>query len=117
MKTINVVCNTAVPMKFKGTDRLQQLFTSRSRWIKNDFARSADGYYTNVDHASACKFCLLGGMRRCYPVSSRPRIREKLMAAIRKLHPKKDWQNITAFNDHRRTTFENILRVIKEAGV
>jgi hypothetical protein len=108
---------TAVPMRFRGTDRLQQLFTSPSRWTKKYFGKDSLGYSTNPDHRDAVRFCLLGGVRRCYPVTAQSAIRKKLTTAINKLYPKRDAWNLTMFNDDRSTRFADILRVIKKARV
>ena len=109
-----------VRKKFK---TLQTLFKNENRWCKFHYAETKDGKpLYNEQNKSAVRFCLLGGVGVVYGSKYNSIIRGKLVRAINKLYPSfRVWynnhDNMTMFNDHRKTTIQRIRRVVKEANV
>jgi hypothetical protein len=69
-------------------------------------------------------FCLEGALREFYPESNlRIAAREQLRKVIKRLFPDRyfidpDASNaVVNFNDHFDTRFEDVIRVVQEAGV
>ena len=61
--------------------------------------------------------CLLGAVSQVDPNNTR-NLQGKLLGAIKKLFPRRAYKyGIPGFNDSRHTTFRDVCRVIKLAGV
>jgi hypothetical protein len=90
-----------------------ELLSSPEKWTKGADARNSNGniVYTNSDDASC--FCLRGAVILCR--ISLPTARTKLRAALTKLYP--TFSDYVDFNDHPDTTFEDVQKVLKEAGL
>ncbi len=90
--------------------KVKDLITSRSRWCKGYFAKDRLGNEVNPDSPFAARFCLVGGLTRCYPDL------KKRAAAVRKLKRILFPVSISVFNDEV-ATFPDIQRVLRKANV
>ncbi len=47
--------------------KVRELLSDPSRWTQGTFARNRNGIPTSSNAPDACKWCLLGAIRKCYP--------------------------------------------------
>ena len=91
--------------------KIYNLLNSAKKWIRGEFATSDDGHIVEPDSPDATRWCILGGVVRCYPLSQRSRIRARLYTA---LYPKSP-HSLGVFND--RATFRQVRARLKKAKV
>ena len=104
--------------------KLKDLINDRSKWTKGKFARDKDSKECLINSPNAVKFCIIGGLTKCYCFDAEGNrfarlTREnpyfmKLSAAIKQLHP-----HITcgesSFNDL--STWDEVKAVLELADV
>jgi hypothetical protein len=121
--------------KAKEKQKLGDILSAKSRWIKHSLARDSDGNSVSYLDPEACKFCLAGAIhllcsepcegsaiegRRTVDYDKLISMGHKLAGIIAKKYKigKKpeyaDFLTITNFNDDKKTTFKMIQEVIKE---
>lgn len=98
---------------------VQELLDSPDKWCKGAFAQTAIGQDTDELHDNACRWCLIGALRKVYGLGNISPHRNKLDEAIRVVFPQWDTEitTIPAFNDHRTTTFDHIRQVVEYANI
>lgn len=82
---------------------VEDFYSSEENWCKHSLCNSRK------------QRCLAGAVYHCYPQDDRNTVMRKLEAAIRK--DQGIGYSITAFNDSSTTRFEDVLAVVKMAGV
>lgn len=108
--------------------KINQLLKKESKWTKNALARDKHGnviscldvkYFSNgktLDLAKhAVSFSLYGAICTCYDYDDHEHVVEKIRNAIKKVIGKDTY--IAKFNNNEKTTFEDIRKVIEEAGI
>lgn len=89
--------------------KVKDLITNRSRWCKHYYAKDRQGNSVKPDSPFAARFCLWGGLMRCYPNdAARARARAKLQEVI--------GMPITHFNDAV-AKFPDVRRALEKANV
>jgi hypothetical protein len=104
---------------------MQKLFANPKHWIKGWFAKDANGGSVKADSVYATCWCLIGGIRHCYPEKQRADIENKIVAAIESefpqsakyLYRKYGQLDIADWNDASIRTIDQIQRVVKAANV
>ncbi len=91
---------------------LQELFSEPAKWARGYYARDARGGATDHDSPYAVCWCLLGGIRKCYPKQTIQKANE-LHAVTMKRYQK----GVADFNDDVRTTFDEVRGVLAEANL
>jgi hypothetical protein len=106
---------------------MQELFESAKRWTKEFYARETSKEpgclfmqaILTYPGKYSC-FCLLGGAIKVYEDYDKyDEVKEKLEKVIKKYYPRR-WKSgicVPSFNDHPKTTIEDIRRVVKLANV
>ena len=97
--------------------KLLELFDSEKKWIKGDDAQNKDGgSLYDVKDKNAVKWCLVGGLYKCYKVGSKifDRNENKLVKVIAEDYK---YGCIIDFNDAKETTWSDIKKVLKKAGI
>lgn len=99
---------------------LRELFKSARQWTTGAYARDHKnkkiGLTVEECGPDAVCWCLLGGLRRCYPDPLiRAEARKRLVMAIA-IHSGRE-KSIPEFNDSKNTRFRDIKAVIEKAGV
>ena len=89
---------------------LKELFTDESRWTQGTPARDEKGNAVSPNDPLAVKFCLAGGIQRCYTYEEGSHVRRQLR---QQLH----WQSIIQWNDAPERTFEDIQRLVNELDI
>ena len=100
---------------------LRELFKSARQWTKRAYARDHKnkkiGRMVDECGPDAVCWCLLGGLRRCYPdLNEYAEARKRLVMAI-SLHKGRENISIPEFNDSVNTRFSDIRAVIEKAQV
>jgi hypothetical protein len=86
--------------------KIQQLYKNPKKWIKNEYNNGRGGY------------CLSGALWRCYKKEDeRDVAAKKLRVAIKQYLERKTLPGIISFNDSKKTTFKDIIEVVKLANV
>lgn len=108
-------------MKYKS---LLKLFTSARRWVKWKFGETANGTTVVGQDPRAVRWCLLGGVRKCYGgyTAEATDAIARLRDTIHRLYPEfadrtDDLSAIIHFNNAPNTDFRKLQRVIKAAKV
>lgn len=102
--------------------KILNLLRTKKQWCKNKLA--IDSRERPIDYADprAVAWCLLGAECRCYGMA-RGEADTKLEKAIATLFPQfiydlgHHYGDIVSFNNHKDTTFADIKRVVRLAGV
>jgi hypothetical protein len=104
---------------------LSKIFTDESKWTQSAYARDNKGEPVSIFDNDACAFCINGGITR-YAYGERKRgqndnddsvaltARNRINRAIADLNM---GRGIIGFNDNRERTFEDVVKVLKHAGV
>jgi hypothetical protein len=95
--------------------KVKELLKDPSAWTQGVYARDAAGARVDPQDEKACRFCLLGAVRRCYPAEGRSEVYLKLALAVAARTGKTAW--FSDFNDDKATTHADILAVVEQAGV
>lgn len=108
--------------------KINQLLRKDTKWAQGALARDKQGnpvncldlkYFSNgktYDLAKhAVSFSLHGAICKCYDYDDHEQVADKIHNAMRHVLGKD--MPIAHFNDDEKTTFEDIKRVIAEAGV
>lgn len=95
--------------------KLKDLFVDSFRWIQHDWAQSEEGAHCSFDHPNAVRFCLVGGINKCYPdINSQRSIRVKIEKYIDNLESSAP---IMVWNDSSDRTFQDILDLINKLDI
>ncbi len=93
--------------------KVKELLADPARWTRGMFARRADNEPVASQSDEACKWCLLGAIRRCYVEGEEyARAHTQLKTAVIKFSGQ---SRIGVFNDT--TTHENLMKVLEDADV
>ena len=84
-----------------------ELLADPKHWTKDAIAKDQNGNRVSSLSNDAVSFCLLGACFRCNCEI------EYLISIIRA----RGFSSLAAFNDDSRTTYEDILSVLEEAGL
>lgn len=97
---------------------LQELFTDERRWTKYTLGRNAAGAPLGVRALNkATCFCLSGGFCFVYGFGKAAPEWARLKAAILRHGPASYGDDVVQFNDHHKTTIEDIRAIVKEADI
>jgi hypothetical protein len=101
--------------------KILNLLRTKKNWVKHKLAVDSRNRNVAYDDPKAVAWCLLGAGRRCYG-GSRDESDTKLENAIATLFPQFVYGfdkkgDIIAFNNHKDTTFADLRRVVKLAGL
>jgi hypothetical protein len=95
--------------------KVKELLADEKAWTRWAFARDAEGNAVSPESRDACRFCLLGAIRRCYAGDH-----DGMWAAmdrLRQVIPAGDAHEISEFNDLPGTTHAAVLAVVQEANI
>lgn len=91
-----------------------ELLSDPAKWCKNNSAQDADGNYCYSDEDSACQWCMLGAINRCYPELEQNIIcYQKVVNRLGLTH----WLSIGDWNDAPERTHAEVLAVLKELDI
>lgn len=89
---------------------LQELFSEKSRWIKDSSAEDNQGRTIDPNSEAAVSWCLLGGIIRVYGRGT-----TKSAQVMTALHFKLD--GIACWNDQSERKFEDVVALVKELEI
>jgi hypothetical protein len=92
--------------------KAKDLLADEGRWMKEGFARAADGGSIMPDSPYAVRWCLSGALRRCYPEEFDFR---RAYDNVRALLPGN--QILSEWNDLPGTTFADVKALLERADV
>lgn len=94
--------------------KAMELLQDRTRWTQLALARDTNGRGVNVNSSEAVAFCAAGAIAFCYKGEDCNRVLMKAGNVAKKLfgHPA-----LTTFNNDPKTTFVQVMLVLKEADV
>jgi hypothetical protein len=97
-------------------DSILNILSDESKWTKHASARDANEKPIRVTHEAACKWCINGAIwKSSQGFDQNNFIAERIRGSIHKLFPDRYHGTIFGFNDHKDTTFEDVVKVIKDA--
>jgi hypothetical protein len=95
-----------------------ELLEDPERWIKKRRSLDKNNFFVPVESTEACKFCLAGAVYKIYDRKLRIVIKDRLNAAIEKYNKEfLSKGSVIGFNDDPKTTHQDVLEVVKMAGV
>jgi len=103
--------------------KLLDLLTDKTRWNQHYWALNANRAMVGPSDPGAVCWCLSGAMQLCYPLASDYwRNYNRLVDVIKEKYPERHncqiGENIVvAFNDDYRTTYEDVVAVVRESGL
>lgn len=95
--------------------KLLELLTDESKWAKHSYAVDACGVPVDVLDPRATKWCLIGGVTRCYSETSEGEKAELKIQRVLEQHY--GTRHIVAWQDDPATTFEMVRQLLEEANV
>ena len=98
---------------------LVELFSDPKRWTQNRYARNKEGIATPIKDENAVCWCIIGGVYKLYDGPDQLRVEMKIRDVIAKKEnsPNPNWISVTEWQDHPNRTLQEVLEVLKEAGV
>ena len=96
-----------------------ELLSDASKWTKGYYARNEHGGLEPARSPVATCFCIFGALLRCYNGLPGERT-QKVAKIILKRFPERvahEDSTLPGFNDHPDTTYEEVISVLKEAGL
>ncbi len=108
--------------------KMALFFSNKKKWCKGYFSKDKKGRRTDIESTDSIKFCLLGGLHRCYDsvkgYSTKSRELNSAVHSYMASHPEKYGENldfkiigVANFNDNPKTTFKDVQEVIKLSGL
>lgn len=98
-----------------------EVFNNQSCWTKGTLARDATGNSVPFDSPDACKWCLSGAFCKVYGKHNANIFNSKFMKMVEVVKGRfpgnLNFGLITNFNDDRKTTFNDIVNIVREAGL
>lgn len=91
---------------------IKDILTDESKWHKGDLAVNSKGVDVSPDDPDACKFCLLGALKKAYGDNE-----EEYPKKLSNLYEANNFEGIIGFNDHPSTTFADVMALVEKAGV
>ena len=93
-----------------------ELISEPSRWTKGTLARDSNGHATNVLGPTACSFCLVGAIERCYAsfkccLEQVKRVRQELKAQF------PNFEFVGQWNDHPDRTHTEVVELLKKLDI
>lgn len=91
------------------------ILSDPSKWCKESLAKDINGFVTDIYSVDAYSFCITGAFRKvnCHNEKWKPFKR----LIISKYPERINIDIVPSFNDHPDTTFEEVVELIKEAGL
>jgi len=84
--------------------KLKELYAGPENWTQRSCALNSENVAVPTFHATACKWCLFGGIRKCYPSEG-----QQIISLIEK-HLK---QNHIEWNDSPERKFEDVKTLVE----
>lgn len=95
--------------------KVSQLLTDASKWTQRRAAIDADGDSVNVQDVAACRFCLSGAIRRCYP--DREERFRVLNTVINEIGGNAAVRSTMEWNDDPRRTFDEVRALVLKLDI
>ena len=100
---------------------IKSLLKKKSNWLQGCLAKDKHGAPISITSGRAVSWCLLGAAMQAYGIDERSSI-AKLGIVIGKRFPRRVGMStpesiIVDFNNHEKTTFADIRKIITEAKV
>jgi len=90
-----------------------QLLKNPKKWTQGTFAKNKKGEVVNLKDKQAYSFCVLGAIQTCY---SNWKEKDDILKLLR-YHIKGLYFEVAEWNDHEKTTHEQLLKVLKELNI
>ena len=90
------------------------LLSDPKRWTKDTYARREDGEPVCSRSPRAVSWCIAGAITKCYPDAEYPRMHSIIFNILQKRNVE---LGIGGFNDDPRTTHDQVVALLKEAGI
>jgi hypothetical protein len=94
--------------------KVHELLSDPARWTKGVYARDANNRFVTANDTAACKWCVAGAIIKCYGYEEENR-KLNILDGVLKKHGSE--YNAISFNDATATTHEEIINLLKEAGI
>jgi hypothetical protein len=89
-----------------------ELLDTPEKWTKEVFARDCKGDEVDPESPEAVCWCVKGALQKCYPNYD-----DRWEAAYHRLLEVRKYKHIVDWQDDPRTTYEEIIKVLKLADV
>lgn len=93
--------------------KLKEFFSTRNKWTKNAYARNQEGKPVPLSNSNAVKFCILGGIKVCYPLEQQ----EKIAAKIRDYIDPNGHTSIVEWQDVPKRRFKEVKKLLKDLDI
>lgn len=90
--------------------KVAELLFDESKWIQGKFAKDVNDQEVDIQSSRACKFCLLGAIRYCYPVTYED-VNNRLYSVLKSINV----QSIAIFNDSH--NYEEVMELVRRADI
>ena len=87
--------------------KVRELLIDESKWHKGNFAIDSEGLEVSPNDKNACKWCLMGAIKKCYQGA-------EYVLVLNKVHRKIN--NIFHWNDSF-AKFEDVKRLVDELDI
>jgi len=97
--------------------KISELLNSPEKWTKGALARDKNDKYVGILSKDAASYCLLGALFYCYDNKCIGKKWNKLNNAILEYGFRCFGETVVAFNNHPKTTYEDVIEVVKLADL
>lgn len=94
--------------------KIYELLDSPDKWCKGNLAVNKSNEPVMEDEKSACKWCLIGALYKCYSDSTQIVLDTEYLLS-KKLRV--DINEIEVWNDDPNTTYEDVIKLCKELDI
>lgn len=98
------------------TMKVYELFQQPGiNWIQNDLSLDGKGHEVFYNDPSACCFCLIGGISKCYQstTSTYSRMWKRSFDHVKKI----GYESVAEWNDDPKRTKEDVVALCKELDI
>lgn len=85
---------------------IYDLLKTRDSWVQGKFAANSDGIEVGFSDASATCWCLSGALHKIY-------FGHNDLILVKRLIEKQTGASIVLYNDHSKTTYQDVLDMLK----
>ncbi len=90
--------------------KLKNLFKTKSTWTQEAFARNKNNDIVSVNSRNSVKYCLMGGLIKCYKFNDHPNILDKLFKET-------GTTNLVTWNDSSLRKFQDVKKLVNKLNI
>ena len=92
--------------------KIYELLTDESKWVQRTYAVDGNGKPVTPLYRTAVRWCIIGGLRKCYSLWEEAKVMQQLMRSLLRLFGR---TNLSRWQDEFTTTFAMVQQLLRDA--